>query len=171
MHCPHCQLKLALAIYLKLLWPLTLSSPWKFRVESSGMRHSELQEKLLIAEQAFRESDILREDIWAQFSTSSYLELSTEELMLLNCSVCADSWVPWTARRSNQSILKKISPEYSLEGPMLKLKLQYFGQLMQRTDSLERTVMLGMIKGGSRRGMTEDEMVGWHHWLNGHEFE
>ena len=60
--------------------------------------------------------------------------------------------VPWTARRSNQSILKEISPEYSLEGLMLKPKLQYFGHMMQRTDSLEKTLMLGKIKGGRRRG-------------------
>ena len=60
--------------------------------------------------------------------------------------------VPWTARRSNQSILKEISPEYSLEGLMLKLKFQYFGHLMQRTDSLEKTLMLGKIEAGRRRG-------------------
>ena len=60
--------------------------------------------------------------------------------------------VPWTARRSNQSILKEISPEYSLEGLMLRLKLQYFGHLMQRTDSLEKTLMLGKIEGRRRRG-------------------
>ena len=60
--------------------------------------------------------------------------------------------VPWTAGRSNQSILKKISPQCSLEGLMLKLKLQYFGHLMQRTDSLEKTLMLGKIEGGRRRG-------------------
>ena len=60
--------------------------------------------------------------------------------------------VPWTARRSNHSILKEISPEYSLEGQMLKLKLQYFGHLMQRTDSLEKTLMLGKIEGWRRRG-------------------
>ena len=60
--------------------------------------------------------------------------------------------VPWTARRSNQSILKEISPEYSLEGLMLKLKLQYFGHLMQRADSLEKTLMLGKIEGRRRRG-------------------
>ena len=60
--------------------------------------------------------------------------------------------VPWTARRSNQSILKEISPEYSLEGLMLKLKLQYFDHLMQRTDSLEKILMLGKIEGGRRRG-------------------
>ena len=60
--------------------------------------------------------------------------------------------VPWTAGRSNQSILKEISPEYSLEGLMLELKLQYFGYLMQRTDSFEKTLMLGKIEGGRRRG-------------------
>ena len=79
--------------------------------------------------------------------------------------------VPWTARRSNQSILEEIGPEYSWEGLMLKLKLQYFGHLMQRTDSFDKTLMLGKIEGGGRRGTTEDEMVGWHHWLNGHDFE
>ena len=78
--------------------------------------------------------------------------------------------VPWTARRSNQSILKEISPEYLLVGLMLKLKLQYFGHLMRRTDSLGKTLMLGKIKGRRRRGW-QDEMVGWHHWLDGHEFE
>ena len=76
--------------------------------------------------------------------------------------------VPWTARRSNQSILKEISPEYSLEGLMLKLKLQYFGHLMGTTDSFEKTLMLVKIEGGRRR--TEDEMVGWHHRLDGQEF-
>ena len=77
--------------------------------------------------------------------------------------------VSWTARRSNQTILKEISPECSLEGLMLKLKLQYFGHLMWRTDSLGRTLMLGKTR--QEKGTTEDEMVGWHHWLNGHEFE
>ena len=78
--------------------------------------------------------------------------------------------VPWIARRSNQSILKKINSEYSLEGLLLKLKLQYFGHLMQRADSLEKTVVLGNIEGRRRRGLvTEDDMVGWHHQLNGHE--
>ena len=83
--------------------------------------------------------------------------------------------VPWTARRSNQSILKEISPGCSSEGLILKLKLQYFGHLMQRADSFEKTLMLGKIEGRRRRhekkGTTEDEMVGWHHRLNGHEFE
>ena len=88
--------------------------------------------------------------------------------------------VLWTARRSNQSILKEISPGCSLEGMMLKLKLQYFGHLMQRADSLEKTLMLRKTEGEKRRGRqrrqeekgtTEDEMVRWHHQLNGHEFE
>ena len=70
--------------------------------------------------------------------------------------------VPWTARRSNQSILKEISAEYSLEGLILKLKLQYVGHLMGRTDSLEKTLMLAKIEGRQRRGQ-EDEMAGWHH--------
>ena len=69
----------------------------------------------------------------------------------------------WTARRSNQSILKEISPEYSLEGLMLKLKLQYFGHLMERTDSFQKTLMLGKTGRWEEKGMTEDEMVGWHH--------
>ena len=73
--------------------------------------------------------------------------------------------VPWTARRFNQSILKKISPEYSFKGSMPKLKLQYFGNLMRRADSFEKTRMLGKIEVGGE-GMTEDEMVGWHNWLN-----
>ena len=71
--------------------------------------------------------------------------------------------VPWTAGRSNQSILKEINPEYSLEGLMLKLKLQYFGHLMQRADSLEKTLMLGKVEGRKRRGQ--------HYELNGHDFE
>ena len=69
--------------------------------------------------------------------------------------------VPWSARRSNQSILKEISPEYSLEGLMLKLKVQYFGHLMRRTDSLEKTLMLGKIEGGRKRGRQKMR------WLDG----
>ena len=69
--------------------------------------------------------------------------------------------VPWTARRSNQSILKEVSPEYSLEGPMLKLKLQYFGHLIQRADSLEKTLMLGKTEGRKRRGQQRMR------WLDG----
>ena len=78
--------------------------------------------------------------------------------------------VPWTVRRSNQSILKEISPGCSLEGLISKLKLQYFGQLNGRTDSLEKDPDAGKDWGQEEKGMTEDDMVGWHHWLNGHEF-
>ena len=78
--------------------------------------------------------------------------MSTKEVMLLNCGVGEDLRVPWTARRSNQSILKEINPGISLEGTMLKLKLQYFGHLMQRDDSLENTLMLRGIVGRRRRG-------------------
>ena len=78
--------------------------------------------------------------------------------------------VPWTARRSNQSILKDISPGCSLEGMMLKLKLQYFGHLMRRVDSLEKTDA-GRNWGQEEKGTTEDEMAEWHHQLDGREFE
>ena len=81
-------------------------------------------------------------------------------MLLLNCGVGEDSRVPWTARSSNQSILKEISPKYSLEGLRLKPKLQYFGHLMQRTDSFEKTLMLGKIEGG-RRGRQRKR------WLDG----
>ena len=79
--------------------------------------------------------------------------------------------VPWTSRRSNQSILKEISPGCSLEGLMLKLKLQYFGHLMRRVDSLEKDSDAGRDGRQEEKGTTEDEMAGWHHRLDGHEFE
>ena len=79
--------------------------------------------------------------------------------------------VPWTDRRSNHSILKEISPEYSLERLMLKLKLQYFGYLMQRTNSLEKYPNAGKDWRQAEPGMTKDEMVGWHNWLAGLDFE
>ena len=82
--------------------------------------------------------------------------------MLLNCGVEEDSWVPWTARRSNQSILKEICPGCSLEGLMLKMKLQYIGHLMWRTDSLEKTLMLGKIE-GRRRGW---QRMRWLDYIN-----
>ena len=77
--------------------------------------------------------------------------------------------VPWTARRSNQSILKETSPGCSLEGLMLNLKLQYFGHLMWRADSFEKPLMLGKTR-QEEKGTTEDEMIGWHHELDGHVF-
>ena len=88
-------------------------------------------------------------------------KLSAEELMFLNCGVGEDPRVPWTARRSNQSILKEISPGCSLEGLMLKRKLQYSGHPMGRADSLEKTLMLGKFEG--RRKMGQQRM----RWLDG----
>ena len=92
-----------------------------------------------------------------------YRRLNTQGLMLLNCDMKINAFVvhSWTARRSNQSILKEINPEYSLEGWMLKVKLQYFGHLMRRTDSLEKTLMLGKIEGRRRRGWQKMR------WLHG----
>ena len=90
--------------------------------------------------------------------------------MLLNCGVGKDLRVPWISRRSNQSILKEINPGYSLEGLMLKLKLQYVGHLMWRTDSLEKMLTMRKIE-GRREGNRENEMVGWHCQFNGHESE
>ena len=81
--------------------------------------------------------------------------------MLLNCGVGEDSRMSWTARKSNQSILKEISPECSLEGLMLKLKLQYFGHLMRKADSFEKTLLLGKIEGRRRRGQQRMR------WLDG----
>ena len=88
-------------------------------------------------------------------------KLRAKELMFLNCGVGEDSRVPWTARRSNQSVLKEISSEYSLEGLILKLKFQYFGHLMLRADSLEKTLMLGKIEGRRRKGQQRMR------WLDG----
>ena len=88
-------------------------------------------------------------------------KLSAKELMLLNCGTREDFRVPQTAKRSNQSIIKEISPEYSLDGLMLKLKLQQSGHLMRRTDSLEKTLMLGKIESSRRRGQQRMR------WLDG----
>ena len=108
-------------------------------------------------------------------------KLSAVELMLLNCVEVQridafELWrrllrALWAARRSDQSILKKISPEYSLEGLILKLKLQYFGHLMQRIYFIGKDPDAGKDWRQEEKGTTEDEMVGWHHQLYGHEFE
>ena len=92
--------------------------------------------------------------------------------MLLNCDVGEDSWEsPGLQGDPTKSFLKEISPEYSLEGLILKLQLQYFVHLMQRTDSPEKNSDAGKDRRQMEKGMTEDEMAGWHHWLYGHEFE
>ena len=100
-------------------------------------------------------------------------ELDMTKRIELNCGCWRKLLsVPWAAGRSNKSNLKEISPVYSMEGLMLKLKLQYLGHLMQRADSLEKTLMLGGQDGRQEeKWMTNDEMVGWHHLLDGHEFE
>ena len=90
--------------------------------------------------------------------------------MLLNYGVGGLLRVPWTAKRSNQSLLKEISPGCSLVGLMLKPEFQYFGYLMRRANSLEKILMLGKIEGRRRRA-AKNKMVGWHHQLNGHESE
>ena len=91
--------------------------------------------------------------------------------MLLNCDWRRLLRVSWTERRSNQSILKEISPECSLEGLVLKLNLQYFGHLMQKNWLTGKDPDAGKDWGQEEKGTTEDEMIGWHHRLNGHEFE
>ena len=108
--------------------------------------------------------------MWELDYKESWSIKSAEVLMLLNCGVGEDLRVPWITRKSNQSILKEISPGCSLEGLMLKLNLQYFGHLMQRADSFENTLMLGRIEGKRRRGqqrmrwldgITDSVDVGW----------
>ena len=97
-------------------------------------------------------------DIWT-IKKAEHLKIDTFELWCWRRLLR----VPWTARRSNWSILKEINLEYSLEGLMLKLKLQYSGHLMRKVDSLEKTLMLGKTEGKRRKGVTEDEMLEWHH--------
>ena len=97
-------------------------------------------------------------------------KLRAEELMLLKWCWRRLLRVPWTARRSNQPILKEISPGCSLEGLMLKLELQYFSHLMQRVWLIGKDSDAGRDWGQEEKGMTEDEMAGWHHQLDGHEF-
>ena len=104
-------------------------------------------------------SDVYSQPWWRLHSSVNILKTNELDTLI--------GWrVPWTTRGSNQPILKEINPEYSLERLMLKLKLQYFGHLMWRAHSLEKTLMLGKIEG---REVTEDEMVGWHHQVNGHD--
>ena len=99
----------------------------------------------------------------------SYTRLSAKELMLLNCGAGEDLRVPWTAMRTSQSILKEINPDYSLEGLMLKLKFQYFGHLMQRANSLVKTLMLGKIEG--KRRIVQQRMRLLDSISNGQEFK
>ena len=110
-------------------------------------------------------------DVWMWVGPEKKTEHQKNDAFVLWC------WrillrVPWTARRSNQSMLKEISTEYALEGLMLKLKLQHFGDLMWRANSLEKTLMLGKTENRRRKGWQRMSFSsGWHHGLNGHEFE
>ena len=158
------------------------------KITADGDRSHEIKRCLLLGRKAMTNLDsILKSwEIYWQRSVQSKLwffqwscmdvrvgvwrKLSAKELILLNCGVGEDLRVPWTARRSNQTILKEITPDYSLERLKLELKLQYFDYLMGRTDLLERTLMLGRIEGKRSRGR-QDEMAGWHHGLDGRESE
>ena len=146
-------------------------SGWKRRrwlediTDSMGMCLSKLQELVMDREARCAAVHVANNQTWLSdcmdVRVGLWRKLSVEELMLLNYGAGEDSWVPWTARRSNQSVLKEISPGCSLEGLMLKLKLQFFGHLMWRVDSLEKTLMLGGT--GSRRKRGRQRM----RWLNG----
>ena len=122
----------------------------------------------------FQDTNKRNPDFLIKTHTSIYISITRSKIhrnLEMNCGVGKDSWVPLTARRSNQPILKEISPEYSLEGLMLKLKLQYFGHLMRRDCLIEKDPDAGKDWRQEEKGKTEDEMAGQHHWLNGHEFE
>ena len=142
-----------LALFLLLGNTALLLSPNDFRLSKSNKDSSRNKKKLSSSHDC----------AWEET-----LELSAEELILSHCGVREDSWVLCTARTSNQSILKGINPEYSLEELILKLKFQSFGHLMGRADRMKRP---GKDWRQQEKGTTEDEMVGWHHWLDGHEFE
>ena len=106
--------------------------------------------------------------VWGKMDT--YICMA-ESLCCVSINITRLFRVPWTSRRSNQSNLKEINPEYSLEGLMLKLKLQYFGHMMQRSQLIGKDPDASKDWGQEKKGAPEDEMVGWHHQLNGHEFE
>ena len=163
---------------------------WCFRITAPGDYSHEIKRRLLLGRKAMTNLDSILKSRDITLSTKVCLVKAKffpvvmygYESWTIKKAECPkmdafEPWcwrrlsrVPWTARRSNRSILKEISPEYSLAGLMLKLKLQYFGHLMPRADSLEKTLMFRKIEGGRRRGQ-QDEMVVWHHWLGGHEFE
>ena len=136
------------------------------KITADGECSHEIKRRLLLGRKAMTNLDNMLKSLRdITLSTKVYIvKAIVFPVVMCGCESWtirkAESWVPWTARRSNQSILKEISPEYSLEGWMLKLKLQYFGHLMRRTDSLEKTFMLGKIKGRRR---------GWQRktWLDG----
>ena len=138
-----------------------------FPIQGSNPGLSHWRQMLyLLSHQGYPSLDVKR---WMWDGCESWsIKLSAETLMLLNCGIGGDSWVPWTARRSNLSILKEISPEYPLKGLMRKLKLQCFGHLIRTTDSGKESDA-GKDWRQQEKGTTEDMMFGWQHWLEGHE--
>ena len=144
-------------------------APWKKNCDKPG-QHIKKQRRYFADRSPHSQSyGFSSSHVW-MWELGHKEKLSAEEMMLF------DLWcwrrllrVPWTARTSNQSILKEINPEYSLEGLMLNLKLQYFGHPRQRAYSLEKTLALGKIEGRRRRGQWKWD--GWYYWLNGYEFE
>ena len=156
------------------------------KITADGYCSHEIKRRLLLGRKVMTNLDSILKSRDITFSTVVHL---VEAMVIYGCESLTikkaecrridafELWcwrrllqVPWTARRSNQSILKEISPGCSLEGLMLKLKIQYSGHLMRRADSLEKTLMLGKIEGRRRSVGWEGEMVGWHHRLNGHGF-
>ena len=138
---------------------------WGSKITADGDCSHEIKRRLLLGRKAMTNLDSIFKNRDITSSTKVHLvKAIVFSIVVYGCEswiikLSTELWcwrrlsrVPWTARRSNQSILKEISPEYSLGGLMLKLKLQYFGHLMQRTDSLEKTLMLGKIEGRRRRG-------------------
>ena len=174
--------------FIQPLFSKKLIRVWTFKITANGECSHEIKRQLLFGRKAMRNlASILKSRDITLPTKVRLVKAMVFSVVMYRCESWttkkAQQWkidtfepwcwrrllrVRWTVRRSNQSTLKEISPEYSLERLMLKLKLQDFGHLMQRTDSLENS--LGRLKSG-REGITEDEMVGWHHWLNGHEFE
>ena len=163
---------------------------WGSKITADGDCSHEIKRHLLLERKAMTNLDSILKSRDISLSTKVHLvKAMVFPVVMYGCASCTikkaecrrtdgfELWcwrrllrVPWTARRSNQSIVKEVNPEYSLEGLMLMLKLQYFDHLMRRTDSLGKT------DGGKdwrqeEKRVTEDEMVGWHHWLDGHEFE
>ena len=146
---------------------ISFSNAWKWKLIVKSFSHVQLfVTPWTAAYQASPSMGISRQECWSELPLPECQIIDAFELWCWRRFLR----VPWTARRSNQSILKGIGPEYSLEGLMLKLKLQYFGNLMQRTNLLEKTDA-GKDWRQQEKGTTKDEVIGRHHRLNGHEFE
>ena len=193
MTCPSCVAPHSMAYFMANRWE-TMETVTDFilggsQITADGDCSHEINRRLLLGRKVMTNLDKhitkQRHYFAHKFPSSQSFGFSSSHVWMWQLDYKAERWtidafelwcwrrllrVPWTARRSNQAILKEISLEYSLEGLMLKLKLPSFGHLMWRTDSFEKTLCWERLK-AEEKGMTEDEVVGWHHWLNGHEFE